>query len=192
MTGRTNAIGQELAGSVPEDVGSGFREAMSRLAAGVVMVTAHVDGRPWGLTVSACCSVSMAPPMLLVSLGSVTTSARAIEESGRFGVSILGERLIDTARFGAARGAPKFLEELVDSGGDGRSSTPVVAGAIGHVDCAVVQALRVADHVLFLGRVEHVVVARGHEDPLVYHDRRWHRLGYASDLGAAPAPDLWW
>jgi flavin reductase (DIM6/NTAB) family NADH-FMN oxidoreductase RutF len=192
MMSGTNAVGHGLADPAPEDVLSGFRDAMSRLAAGVVMVTTRVDGRPWGLTVSACCSVSMAPPMLLVSLGAVTASARAIEESGRFGVSILGERLIETARYGSTRGAPKFLEELCDPKADEHSATPVIAGAISHVDCGVTQALHVADHVIFLGEVEHVVVPRRHDDPLVYHDRRWHRLGFASDLGAAPAPDLWW
>jgi flavin reductase ActVB len=190
--GGTNAIDRGLAGSVPEELVSGFREAMSLLAAGVVMVTTRVDNRPWGLTVSACCSVSMSPPMLLVSLGSTTASAGAIEASGHFGVSILGERLIDAARFGSARGAPKFIDEFHDEASDERSATPVVAGAISHIDCAVVQTLPVADHVIFLGRVENVLGASRSEDPLVYHDRRWHRLGFASDLGAAPAPDLWW
>jgi flavin reductase (DIM6/NTAB) family NADH-FMN oxidoreductase RutF len=51
------------------DVGSAFREAMSLLAAAVVMVTTRIDGRPWSLTISSCCSVSVAPPMILISLG---------------------------------------------------------------------------------------------------------------------------
>jgi flavin reductase (DIM6/NTAB) family NADH-FMN oxidoreductase RutF len=65
----------------PHDTADGFRAAMSRLAAGVVMVTCHVDGKPWGLTVSACCSVSMDPLLLLVSLGSKTASARSVRET---------------------------------------------------------------------------------------------------------------
>jgi len=187
-----DAIDHERAGSVSEELVGAFRDAMGLLAAGVVMVTTRVDDRPWGLTVSACCSVSMSPPMLLVSLGSSTASVAAIEATSRFGVSILGERLIEAARFGSARGAPKFIDELHDEASDERSATPAVAGAISHVDCVVVQVLPVADHTIFLGRVENVLGARRSEDPLVYHDRRWHRLGFASDLGAAPAPDLWW
>jgi flavin reductase (DIM6/NTAB) family NADH-FMN oxidoreductase RutF len=185
-------IGQNLAGPVPEELVSSFRDAMSRLAAGVVLVTTYVDGRAWGLTVSACCSVSIAPPMLLVSLGGVTASARAIEASGRFGVNILGERLIETARFGSARGAPKFLDEFCDIDTSDSSKTPVVIGAVSHIDCTVAQAVTAADHVIFLGTVDSVLSDHRPDDPLVYHDRRWHRLSYASDLGAAPAPDLWW
>ena len=33
-----------------------FKQALSGLAGGVVVVTAWTDGRPWGMTVSACCS----------------------------------------------------------------------------------------------------------------------------------------
>ena len=35
-----------------------FAEAMSALASGVVLVTCWLDGRPWGLTVTAFASVS--------------------------------------------------------------------------------------------------------------------------------------
>jgi flavin reductase ActVB len=152
----------------------GFRTAMSRLAAGVVMVTCHVDGKPWGLTVSACCSVSMAPPLLLVSLGAQTTSARAILEGRRFGVSLLGERLIDVARFGAAQGRPKFVDGYC---ADGHAcGTPVVAGAIAHVDCDLDRDVPAGDHVLLIGHVRHVVLTDG-DRPLVYFARDYVSLG---------------
>ena len=92
---------QQISAEAEADVAAGFRDAMGQLATGVVMVTCYVDGRPWGLTVSACCSVSVSPPLLLVSLSKQTASAQAIADDGRFGVSILGEALIDVARFGS-------------------------------------------------------------------------------------------
>ena len=57
-----------------------FREAMSSLASGVVIVTSWLGRRPWGTTVTAFASVSAEPPTILVSLRSDTTSARAIDE----------------------------------------------------------------------------------------------------------------
>jgi flavin reductase (DIM6/NTAB) family NADH-FMN oxidoreductase RutF len=162
---------------------------MSRLAAGVVMVTCHVEGKPWGLTVSACCSVSMSPPLLLVSLGSATTSARAIAAGGEFGVSVLGQSLIEVARFGSAPGQPKFVEGYCDDGPDA-SRSPVVAGALAHVDCRLERHVPAGDHVLLIGEVRNVVVGDdGADGPLVYHRRSYHQLRAASDLRVAPEPE---
>jgi flavin reductase ActVB len=163
---------------------------MGRLAAGVVMVTTEVDGRPWGLTVSACCSISMSPPTIAVSLSDTTVSAKAIEDSGRFGVSILGESLIEAARFGSLRGQPKFVDHFC--GERERSQSPAIESAIAHVDCRVERSIQVADHVVFFGEVESVLHRPADDNPLVYHDRRFHRLSFSSDIRAAPAPDLWW
>src|SRR5271156_3391055 len=88
-----------------------FREAMSHLASGVVLVTASIDGRPWGMTVSAACPVCVDPPTMLVSLSSHTALAKAVIDTGRFGVNVLGADALHVARFGAAVGQPKFLDE---------------------------------------------------------------------------------
>jgi flavin reductase ActVB len=178
-------------GDVPAaELVTDFREAMGRLAAGIVMVTSTIDGRPWGLTVSACFSISMSPPTIAVSLGKDTASAHSIEKSGLMGVSILGEHLIGAARFGSARGAPKFVEDFCAQDCDSR--TPAIRSAIAHVDCRVVRSIEVADHIVFFGEVDQVIRPAQPDNPLVYHDRRFHRLSAGSDLQAAPAPDLWW
>jgi flavin reductase ActVB len=175
--------------AVDEALHGKFRDAMGNLAAGVVMVTTTLDGRPWGMTVSACCSVSVDPPLLLVSLSENTASARAVTESGRFGVSVLGSRALETARFGAARGAPKFIEGFCQEGCE--SATPAVADAISHVDCRVADTVEAGDHVIFIGEVRCVIGSAPFDQPLVYHDRRYHRLSEASDVGAAPPSLLW-
>jgi flavin reductase ActVB len=160
--------------TTPADVAEDFREAMRRLAASVVLVTTWLDGQPWGLTVSACCSVSMAPPTLLVSLGQHTASAAAIRENGRFGVGILGEDQHHVARFGSRPGAPKFVSEYCapPSG----CNAPVVADAVAHIDCALAQAIEVADHLVFVGEVSRVVLHPGADRPLVFFARDFHRL----------------
>ncbi len=169
------------------DVADVFKVAMSRLAAGVVMVSCHVDGKPWGLTVSACSSISMDPPLLLISLGKETTSARAIAETGRFGVGLLGESLIDVAQFGAARGQAKFMDHLCDTGGHACLS-PVVAGALAHIDCAVEKTVSAGDHTIFIGTVGAVLAAE-QDRPLVYYARSYHRLSDLTDLHRAPVED---
>ncbi|MDX6533961.1 MAG: hypothetical protein QOF68_1705 [Gaiellales bacterium] len=162
-----------------------FRQVMRHLATGVVMVTTEVDGRPWGLTVSACCSVSLDPPMLLVSVAERTATAGSVRASGRFGVSILGQGLLEVARFGSAPGAPKFVAPYCvppDRLGR-RVLTPVVAGCLAHIDARVSTEVAAGDHVLYVGLVESVLTA-GSGDPLVYFDGAYHGLGQPVGVAA--------
>jgi flavin reductase (DIM6/NTAB) family NADH-FMN oxidoreductase RutF len=150
-----------------------FAEAMSALATGVALVTCSVDGRPWGMTVTAFASVSADPPSVLVSLAAASVGARAIAATGRFGVSLLRADQRDVAGFGAAAGAPKFLEPFLAADADG--ATPAVAGAIAHLDCEVTDIVRAADHTVFFGRVR---AAQSSSDgaPLLYHRRSYRTL----------------
>ena len=168
----------------PEMAGLHFREAISRLACGLVMVTTVVDGVPWGMTVSACCSVSMDPPLLLVSLGGRTKSALTIREEGRFGVSILGANSVEVARFGSAPGQPKFIPQFCGLDAEHPIASPGVMGALAHVDCTVENEVLAGDHVLFVGRVERVSDAateRVWDSPLVYYRRDYYSLGNLHD-----------
>jgi flavin reductase ActVB len=152
-----------------------FREAMRRLAASVVMVTTWMDGQPWGLTVSACCSVSVTPPSLLVSVGEYTATAGVIREEHTFGVSILGQDQSHVARFGARPREPKFVSQFCDQTPGNRCVTPVVAGAVAHVDCRCTQEVSAADHVLFIGEVQRVIL-HPEERPLIYYASDFHRV----------------
>jgi flavin reductase (DIM6/NTAB) family NADH-FMN oxidoreductase RutF len=151
-----------------------FADAMSALASGVVIVTCRLDGRPWGMTVTAFASVSVDPPTVLVSLGSEATAAHAITATQRFGVSILAEEQLVVARFCSTPGATKFLEPFTEAG-DGGSASPVVAGALAHLECEVWKELHIADHTLFFARVR---AARASQagTPLLYHRRDFRTL----------------
>ena len=67
-----------------------FREVMAGVATPVTVVTAMSDGPPHGTTVSAFASLSMNPPMVLVSLDRGSELLSLIQESRRFGVNVLG------------------------------------------------------------------------------------------------------
>lgn len=158
--------------------GHDFLDALGALANSVVLVTCWADGRSWGMTVTAFCSVSAEPPTVLVSLGAATTAARAIRRTGGFGVSLLSHRQEALARYGSRPGAAKHLEEFLDPRA-GSGMTPVVADAVGHLDCDVIDTIAAADHVLFLGRVRTVLATRAEEAPLLYHRRSFRPLGAA-------------
>ena len=151
---------------------SKFTEAMSALASGVVMVTTWLDGRPWGMTVNAFASVSADPPTVLVSLRSDAAGARAVEEAGSFGVSILGRRHRVVARHGSTPGAAKFLERFAERS---PGLSPSILGALAHLDCDVIELVKVADHTLFIGRVRGVQTA-AYGEPLIYFRRAYRTL----------------
>jgi flavin reductase ActVB len=185
--------GEDVTGILGSDetLREAFKEAMSNLAAGVVMVTCWIDGRPWGMTVSACISVSATPPTLLVSLGTESSAARAIEVERSFGIGILGQQQLEVARYGSAPGAPKFLEPFLahPDGKEARSKTPAVAGALVHLDCDVIEQLTVGDHTLFLGQVRAVVLSTG-DEPLIYFGRAYRALAARAVTEAFRYPSL--
>ena len=113
------------------------------------------------------------PATVLVSLRSDAAGARAVEEAGSFGVSILGRRHRVVARHGSTPGAAKFLERFAERRAPGLS--PSILGAPAHLDCDVIEQVKVADHTLFIGRVRDVQTA-AYGEPLIYFRRAYRTL----------------
>jgi flavin reductase (DIM6/NTAB) family NADH-FMN oxidoreductase RutF len=107
-----------------------------------------------------------------------TASCKAIEDSGTFGVDLLGDAHKRLAQFGSARGAPKFLDPQITTDRD-RTLAPMVAGALSHVECEVEQIFDGGDHAIIVGSVLDVVLAhpRSSASPLLYFDGGFHHLG---------------
>lgn len=157
-----------------------FRSAMKQLASGLVVVTTQVDGRPWGMTVTACCAVSSEPPLVLVSLHGRTRSRAAVRDHGRFGLNVLGADQKHVAELAARPGAPKWLDEhCVAHPNDTAGRPPRVAGALVSLDCRVREEFDVGDHTLVVGDVLGTTSSDRGEHPLVYFDRAYRRIGEA-------------
>lgn len=154
-----------------------FKDAMSVLAGAVVMVTTYVDGRPWGLTISSCCSVTAEPPQVVISLRSSTVSCREVMRSRGFGVSMLSAAQRPVAELGAAVGTPKFVEDYCEGHHEVLTGPPI-AGALCHLSCSVVNSFEVGDHHLIVGEVRTVRMRedRRDADPLLYFDRGFRHL----------------
>ena len=162
-----------LAGVDPES----FKAAMRVLASGVVMVTARLGERLWGLTISACCSISASPPKVLISLAERASCLPAILETRRFGLSILRADQRELAELGAVPGGPKDVAAFCA----GRGATTMIVGALAHLDCALDRVFDVADHKLLVGAVTSVTAPPAEEldapGPLLYFNRAFHDLG---------------
>lgn len=158
-----------------DQVHEAFRYGMRRMAANVTIVTTQIDGRPWGVTVSAFTSICMDPPTVLVCLREGTAAAAEILAGGHFGINLLSSRQVQLSKKCALPGAPKFVDEHCVPVTDLPVSavSPVLDGSLVSFDCSLVQSLIVGDHLMLLGRVDAVLAART-DQPLLYSEGRYH------------------
>lgn len=175
----------------PHGARDDIRHVMRMFPNGVALVTNWVDGRPWGLTINTFNSVSFDPPQVLVSLLRHTASLGAIQKAGHFGISLLSDAQVEIARFGAAPGEPKFIEEYTADRLEGTKDapaganlvpvaiSPMIRGAHRHVDCEVAGIFDGGDHGLVLGNVRAVRLgaSEGKIAPLLYYDGAYRHLG---------------
>ena len=141
-----------------------FRSALSRFASGVTVVTTKdAAEKLHGITVSAFCSVSLAPPLVLICIEKTTGSHHAFEESGRFTVKILSSVEAQVSEHFASLLDDKFagVDFAVDEHG-----VPMLNGSIATLQCSLFKSLDGGDHSIFLGEVEHVIVRDA--EPLIY------------------------
>ncbi len=152
--------------TVIDQVALEFREVMARVCTPVAVITAFDDQRPHGTTVSAFTSLSMGPPMVLVSLDRGSDLLAIIRRTGRFGVNVLAHDQADVAmRF--ARKAPT---SSTGSSGRSRLHSPRLDGTSGWLACTTESLVDGGDHVVALGNIAATGVAPP-VAPLTYHDR---------------------
>ncbi|MFE9809717.1 flavin reductase family protein [Streptomyces sp. NPDC005227] len=148
-----------------------FREAMTRFAASVTVVTAYDTDAPVGCTATAVFSLTDQPPTMVVSLTSVSSTLRHITAAGLFAVNVLPWPLRALAdRFARLSSRERF--EGVEH--TGRFGAPLLTGAVAGLVCRVTRLVPLADHTLVVGEVLHVRT-EDHEDPLVHYARRQTR-----------------
>jgi flavin reductase (DIM6/NTAB) family NADH-FMN oxidoreductase RutF len=149
-----------------------FRKTLGRFPSGVTVVSTHdALGRPFALTVSAFCSVSLRPPLILVSIENRSDAHRGLRESGAFGVSILAASQESLSRRFATKGRAKLKGGGLEPGETG---VLLVSGALAHLECTVAASYRAGDHTIYLGRVRRLTARSG--APLVHHAGRYRRL----------------
>lgn len=154
-----------------------FRNALSRFATGVTVVTTQIDGGMHGMTANAFTSVSLDPPLVLISVGKQARMHTHLREGGRFGVSVLSEDQLASAWNFAGRPQeglqPAFLW---------RDGVPLVEHALAQFICTVEATYPGGDHTLFLGRVEDLWYRDG--SPLTFYRGRF--------FGVIPLPAGRW
>lgn len=127
---------------------------MRRYPFGVAVATVDVDGNRLGLTVSSLVSLALEPPFVGLSIWRQAAFHELLREAGGFAVSLLAGDQLELAQH-FARGVPPIAmwHGLEVREGD---RGPLLAGAVGWLECELGGELEAGDHTFFLGRVERV------------------------------------
>jgi flavin reductase (DIM6/NTAB) family NADH-FMN oxidoreductase RutF len=146
-----------------------FRRTLGMFATGVTVITTRVGEQIHGMTANAFMSVSLQPPLILISVDRRAKMNALLREDARFGVSVLEESQSALSnRFAGREGdGSEAAFEIVNE-------TPLVAGALAHLIAQVVRSYWGGDHSLFLGRVEYARYGTG--TPLLFHGGGYGRV----------------
>jgi flavin reductase (DIM6/NTAB) family NADH-FMN oxidoreductase RutF len=160
----------ELGAGLEGDPAIAFRRTLGMFATGVTVLTTRTGETVHGMTANAFMSVSLRPPLVLVSVDRRARMSNLLHEGTRMGVNVLEARqeaLSDHFAGRAVEGTPEPRFELVHD-------TPLVEGAIAHLVTRVVRSYWGGDHSLFLAQV--VYARYGEGEPLLFHGGRYERL----------------
>jgi flavin reductase (DIM6/NTAB) family NADH-FMN oxidoreductase RutF len=151
-----------------------FRAALAKWPSGISVVTTRWGAEPAGMTVSAFFSVSLSPPLIAVCLDRRAATLALIEQSRHFAVNVLSsEQRALSDRFATRDNEPiRFDGVPLDEVPGTRS--PLLTGAVVHLDCELATSHDAGDHVLCIGRVRVALTHPG--APLIYHAASYHRL----------------
>ncbi|MBC9728888.1 flavin reductase family protein [Streptomyces sp. TRM68367] len=167
-----------------------FRAAMSRLAAGVVLVTAQEPpldpddpsapgSEDVGMTATAFMSVSLDPPLVLVSLRDGSRMDDLLAEQPLWAVSVLSQSQRHIAGRFAMKGrlSDRLLFQDIPYVRGEHSGAPLVGGALAVLECRTEQRVPAGDHTLVIGRVLSARVPSSDGRPLAYFRGRYRQLG---------------
>ncbi len=150
-----------------------FRATLGRFATGVTVLTAiDADGRDHGMTVSAFCSLSLDPPLVLACIDQRAGMHTVLAEGAPFAVNVLaaGQEAL-SRRFAVGEQGDRFAGVGYQRAAGGAA---LLDGVLAWLDCRVAARHPGGDHAIVVGAV-HEAGTRDSARPLLYY-----RSGYAS------------
>ncbi len=149
-----------------------FRRACAQFATGIAVAsTLDRDGSPHGMTVNSFTSVSLDPPLVLISVDLTSNLLPLFEQSGHYGLSFLGQEQQEVSARFALRGQNRFdgTRWMV-----GTAGLPLIPDALAHLGCRITQTINAGDHTLLIAEVISADIQSG--KPLLYFESGYRRL----------------
>ncbi|MDF1779377.1 MAG: flavin reductase family protein [Rhizobiaceae bacterium] len=129
-----------------------LRDAFGAFMTGVTVVTSHnLQGQPIGFTANSFTSVSLDPPLLLISLAKTSGNHAAMTAASGFAVNILSEDQESVSNNFARPVEDRFAAVEWSQGSHG---APILTQVAAWFDCSMHQVVDAGDHTLLIGRIE--------------------------------------
>jgi 3-hydroxy-9,10-secoandrosta-1,3,5(10)-triene-9,17-dione monooxygenase reductase component len=152
-----------------------FRTGLSHFATGVVIVTGSTPQGPTGLTCQSFLSLSLDPPLVLLSIARNSASWPRIRDTGRFAVNVLSSAQADLSAAFAVSGGDKFAGVAWKPGLLGN---PLLDGSLAQLECEIEAVHPGGDHEIVVGRVRGLAAVPQLEapSPLVFFRSAYRTL----------------
>ena len=153
-----------------------YRDAMSRFAGAVHVVTTDGSHGRRGATVIATCSVSDTPPIILVCLNRQNPANDIFRDNGVFALNTLASHHQNLASgFSGLTRLDQDQRFLLGDWNVISSGAPTLTDAMAVFDCELVDTKDLATHRVLFGKVTGLRVGDS-LSPLLYHGRGYHSL----------------
>nr|WP_246301232.1 flavin reductase [Rhizobium rhizolycopersici] len=153
-----------------------YRDAMSRYAGHVQIVTTAFEGERRGVTITAACSVSDNPAMVLACLNVSNPRNEIFRRSGHFALNALAADQVALANIFSGRD-PSIPGDRFTEGqwGELVTGSPILNDALASFDCRLTEVKVMATHMVLFGEV--LGLTHGPQKPaLIYMDRDYRSL----------------
>lgn len=140
-----------------------FRNVCGTFATGVTIITSKNNGKIHGMTANGFLSVSLDPPLILVSVGNDKKMCETIKQSGHYGVSILADHQLEISNHFAGRKNEQLAVEFEEING-----IQVIKNSISQIVAKVTSAHLEGDHTLFIGKVLNFTISEYQKSLLFY------------------------
>lgn len=161
-------------GASAEELTQGMKQAMRRLAASVVVVSARDGDTRYAMAASAVTSLSMDPPSLLFCVNRSASIYPMLAHGKHFCINVLSgsdsHEALSVACSGAQKGESRF--QIGDWREDPDTRTPFLGDSQASLICTIDGIHHYGTHAIIVGKVKRVHL-HGEVYPLIYVDGRY-------------------
>jgi flavin reductase (DIM6/NTAB) family NADH-FMN oxidoreductase RutF len=147
-----------------------FRAVMRRFATGVTVVSYRRDGQPDGMTANAFLSVSMEPPLMLVSVRRQSIFNSHVKVGDGYGVTFLAEHQQGLSSYFGGRRDETLAVRFEDMAG-----VPMLTDGLAHIAARVIEIHPAGDHLLYIGEIQ-ALRCNNEAPPLIFYGGAYKQL----------------